>query len=1720
MKRILFALLSFIVGITTFANDATTVTVITDLNNYNGSDAYVYNIADGKVYVINNLGAYEEYGILEKVQGLDILSDTDIEYIETTSDMSTIPYINTGYVFKANTRIIIDFEINGHTRGWEAPFGSRCNSYQTCAFVFFSRSHTNSDTGAFNRTGYETKGEKDLAIGQRYVLNAFEQTCDIYEYGNTATPYSTIVTPGTVEDGVNNMFIFDLNTGGMGTDRRDNSASLMKLYGFKVYEGDKLIMDLQPIVNPHFRTGLRDKVSGQHFFSEVGQDFYASPDAPMGIEPSGITVYEGKIVENVRDGHAYQYTDGGWKDLGVMSVPIADKTYKNMLNWQYPAEKASCFQGISYDEQNDKNHIQDYIGGPNFEPFFCSFPTEPEQRYQVTFNFSCDEWDTWNGNKYDPNNYMRAVVLNRAIASIGFTENGSSMGGDYGVLAAYQLPHRETRDHKVTMDFTAEQEEEILLLQYGYVADDIPYNFDYDYITVSKIVSPKQYSFTPYLSGLIAWVESTEVLATSKLMKALDDALANAKSLLTSNDTEAQKVAYEELLKAFNDALNYVAMPKKGDIVVNELMASNPDVFMSPAYNFDSWVEFYNTTDQAFSLAGCYISNDANDLTKWKLPSTIGKIGPNGHLVVWLGSNDILPEQGPFKLDCEGGEIFLTDGEGGLICSQTYPEASIRCSYARKTDGNSTWEWTGQPTPNASNNGSPFASRELAAPEVTPDGQLFEGQLNISVKIPSGATLRYTTDGTTPTLTNGEVSQTGLFTCSQTTTYRFRLFRNNYLPSPVTSRTYIVRDRDYVLPVISVSTKNEFLYDNTIGVYVKGNNGRTGNGQSTPANWNMPWDRPVYFQYILPETNEMAVSQEADFKISGGWTRAGDPKAFKLKADRKFDGRNAFEYPFFAMKPYLKNKTLQVRAGGNDSGSRIKDAAIQNIIQRSGLNIDVISYQPTVHFINGVYRGLINVREPNNKDFAYANFGLSKEELEVFEQSPDSGRYMMVGTMETLERLDQLSENCTDPANYEEIKQLIDIDEYINYMAAELYLGSWDWPDNNVKGYRKLDNGKYRIVMFDMDAAFETDGRAYGESGTYLGGNFFRWIDDMQFHTFDYIYDTGTRMYGEQKFCTFFLNMLNNDDFRRRFIDAFCIVGGSVFDEARSSAILTELGNRVRTTMSWQGQSPDGSLNSIRSHLTGRMETKVDHMMEYERLQLSDVLPQAATLSANITNAKLLINNQEVPYAAYDGYIFPPARLRAEAPVGYTFQGWKKAATTTKVVLQRNSVWSYYDQGSLDGTQWTAANYDASGWSQGNAPLGYGKNEATVLDYGPDSRNKRPTYYFRTTMPIDFTPDETTSFTIRATVDDGCIVYVNGKEAGRYNMPNGQASYSTYSATDAKSNPDNISLSLDASLFKQGYNTIAVEVHNCNRTSSDVLWDCELEYTTTETGDNIYSTEAEIDMPTDRVFNLQACFKAISAREKRMEGIPDVCINEVSGANSIYMNDYFKRNDWVELYNNSSYEVDVEGMYLSDNPNNPKKWQITKGESQASTVIPAHGFLVVWCDKLDPVTQLHAPFKIDADGGHVVLTEKNGAWQDLFTYTAHNGDETVCRYPDGGENVYVTNIPTIEKSNIHTSYMETVQQDVNGIQQPRLVSNNNGLKIRYAANRIVMCSEQAGPATLTVYTLAGQAVLSQPVALRTDRTEVDVTELSAGCYVARVVDSEGNSAATKFFKTN
>ena len=1124
-------------------------------------------------------------------------------------------------------------------------------------------------------------------------------------------------------------------------------------------------------------------------------------------------------------------------------------------------------------------------------------------------------------------------------------------------------------------------------------------------------------------------------------------------------------------------------------LIVNELMASNAGEVMSPATNFDSWIELYNPSDEVVNLNGMYLSNDPENLTLWEMPNGIGTVPAKGFKVVWLGSNDIKSTQAPFKLDCDGGTIYLSDKDGNLIASQDYPEAMSRTSYARKSDGGDEWGWTATATPGATNATAVFADQRLPEPVVDQGSQLFKGTLKIKVDIPEGTTLLYTTDGSVPSTDNTASSQStdGQFFARRTTNFVFRLFKDGYLPSVPVTRSYIQTNDNYTIPIISIVGNEKYFTDPMWGIDVVGNNGKTGNGRNDAVNWNMDWDRPVNFSYISP-TEGMLFNQDVNISVSGGWTRMIDPRSMKLKSNKIFDGQNHFDYAFFPQKPYIRSKVLLLRNGGNDvwrSQARFMDPALTTIVQRSGIDLDVQSTIQVVEYINGKFRGVVNMREPNNDKFVYANFGYDDEEIDMFENNTFKN-----GTDEVFKQLCNLAKRINDPGVYDEVKTLLDIDEFTNYMAAELFLGHDDWPDNNVKAYRSRDNGRYRFVLFDLDYAF------YGRGLKSSPGQV---LDDNK----------------KIAVISLFLNLLNHDEYRRKFIDTFCLMGGSVFEKQRATEIVDELAEAMRPMAELDGLVPDRSANTIKNNLKTQMTTMATLLQQYSPMKLSSAKKLSVALNSDTDGANLYINGLQVPYAAFDGELFTPVTVEAQTPAGYAFAGWKKGTTASIQLIKANETWKYYDKGA-PASNWKSDSFDDSSWASGQAPLGYKMaGVKTTVSYGSNANQKNPATYFRKTVNLSSTPTRSDYFLLNYQVDDGFVVYVNGKEAGRYNMPNGNITFNSFSSSYAGDTPLTGTLELSSSLFKSGNNTIAVEVHNNSYTSSDQFWDAELLTTIGSASDEMISTDPVIDLKAESSKqSLIACFTPLSEEEQAAQGITPIRINEISAANGIYVNDYFKRNDWVELYNTTNQPVDVEGMFLSDKETDPKKYKITRGETKAETVIPAHGHLVIWCDKLEPASLLHANFKLDADGGIVMLTAADESWTDKISYGLMSEDQTVGRYPDGSSDIFVMNIPTIAKTNIYSSYATTVPQET--AIRNLMADADADVSIRYLAGNLIVRSTESDNLQMKIVNLSGQTFMNVPVLLNSGYAEVSVGQLPAGVYIASITDKHGQKASCKF----
>lgn len=868
-------------------------------------------------------------------------------------------------------------------------------------------------------------------------------------------------------------------------------------------------------------------------------------------------------------------------------------------------------------------------------------------------------------------------------------------------------------------------------------------------------------------------------------------------------------------------------------LFINEIQVANIDRFIDPSYNYGGWIELYNPSDEAIPLNGYIIRHTDfdGDIEQTLLKSSHGTVKSKGYTVLWFDHNSkdgyYGPNAGnqiPFKLDTDGGIIELLDAKGSIIDAVNYPPCIARCSWIRETDGSDYFGWTNLATPNGSNNNSVITSKRIETPIVNTTGGIFEDHYCCIVPIPEQTTLYYTTDGSTPIPGQSPVSTDGVFTGIENAIYRFILAREGFLHSPVVTRSFIKYEDGISLPVLSVNTAPDNFFDDTIGVYVIGKNGRIDNNSKVKANQNMDWERPVNVEYFVPDSNMIyseVINQEMTFSIFGGWTRfnAGNEdfehrSSFKLKSDKIYEGVNSLSYPIFDSKPYIKLKNVLVRNGGQDSNARLWDAAIQELIRTSGVYLDCQAYQPVHVYLDGKYLGMMNLREESNKQFAYSNYGIDTDEADQWEGDVVLKAGDLVKLKEWHNLSKKLTGNASDSTIWGEICDLVDIDEYCNYMAAEIYMGNKDWLRGgfkNIKGFRaREDNGKFHVVMHDVDAGF-------GDTDMILQ-----------------IFNKGT---GSLPIC--FKNMLKYEPFKKQFIDAYCIMDGSVFEANRCLPIITSMKNAINKALQLENISADSRAESLTNRFTDN-ETRKPALKQSLMTAFNLTEEYTVHIKSNTAQSRMLLNGQEIPTGNFNGYLFPPITLTSSAPEGFHFKEW----------------------------------------------------------------------------------------------------LVNGE-----------------------------SISSDSIL-----------------------------YLSEEFSSGMYDIEAIYQYSVTK-------------------STPPIRINEISSGNDVYINEYGNKADWVELYNTSDHNIDLAGIYLSDNPQKPHKYQIPSSDN-INTIIPAYGYKVIWCDGKDPISQLHTSFKLEnSDDAFVSVTNEKDSWTDSLRYKNQPRWNTYGRFPDGGSTLAMFERPTIAMAN-------------------------------------------------------------------------------------------------------
>ncbi|MBL9168397.1 MAG: M36 family metallopeptidase [Verrucomicrobiales bacterium] len=170
-------------------------------------------------------------------------------------------------------------------------------------------------------------------------------------------------------------------------------------------------------------------------------------------------------------------------------------------------------------------------------------------------------------------------------------------------------------------------------------------------------------------------------------------------------------------------------------------------------------------------------------------------------------------------------------------------------------------------------------------------------------------------------------------------------------------------------------------------------------------------------------------------------------------------------------------------------------------------------------------------------------------------------------------------------------------------------------------------------------------------------------------------------------------------------------------------------------------------------------------------------------------------------------------------------------------LIPRGSVWSYLDNGVYPGAKWTQIGFASDrtkGWKTGPAQLGYGDgDESTVIGYGGRQLQRHITTWFRKQF---IQPAALSALSMRVLRDDGVVLYLNGTEIFRNNLPPSPGTILTNTLATVTISGDGendwVQVPLQSSvvfpLLKPGVNVIAAEVHQSSSSSPDLSFDLEL----------------------------------------------------------------------------------------------------------------------------------------------------------------------------------------------------------------------------------------------------------------------------------------------------
>ncbi|MBR1687318.1 MAG: CotH kinase family protein, partial [Prevotella sp.] len=341
-------------------------------------------------------------------------------------------------------------------------------------------------------------------------------------------------------------------------------------------------------------------------------------------------------------------------------------------------------------------------------------------------------------------------------------------------------------------------------------------------------------------------------------------------------------------------------------------------------------------------------------------------------------------------------------------------------------------------------------------------------------------------------------------------------------------------------------------------------------------------------------------------------------------------------------------KSLALRNAGNDYDYLyMRDAIIQRTMA-SHVDLDWQAWRPAIVYINGKYRGILNIRERSNEDNIYTNYdGL--EDLDMFENWYE----LKEGDWDNY---DQFKAFYAEHGHtLSEYAQWMDWEEFLNLMIMNLYYNNQDFPGNNIVMWRpKTEGGRWRWIAKDTDFGLGL----YGSSATYKT---IEWLYNPN-------YDNDRNWANQYEHTRLFRRLMEDADFKREFIDRSAIYMGDFMNARGTRAVWDPMYELIREEYPhhralfnpwWPNY--DSELATARNWVENRTASFYQQLANYYQLGSPTVLRVNQNLSDDdLQRVSISFNGITLSEGRFDGKFFRDRSVTLKGtPVdGKQVTGW------------------------------------------------------------------------------------------------------------------------------------------------------------------------------------------------------------------------------------------------------------------------------------------------------------------------------------------------------------------------------------------------------------------------------------------------------------------------------